>query len=328
MVSVAFFLLAYPLLNTSTMHIARRTFWQLVIYGMLAFFLLSDVIWKYRKVGTMETTTTTLKAFKFEIKFYESLGFQLTYDKAELLGTSTPADSQWTYEADLVHSFMFEAILFGLMLVGIIQTLRTRSMYNYLTHPEIVQDLSDLQEYQERLAREQEEDAKKEPSLAIVKNVQDAEADALAAKEEAEKFESVQKKVKKSFLDSDNFYKNNRIFFITLILFELFQAMVFNSCSDIPTLFMLLLVFAMYAFRKDYTVAFLQYTFFVVYFIQFMLTLKLINNTLTSIDFVKDWMEENKEKPGVQFNNILFGNEATPASGESAAKLKLSLIHI
>jgi len=93
--------------------------------------------------------------------------------------------------------------------------------------------------------------------MAVTKNVAEMEAAEQAAKEEELKFSAISKSIKKLFIDSDTFYKTNRLYFVTLILFELFQAMVFNSCSDIPTLFMLLLVFALYAFRKDYTVAFL-----------------------------------------------------------------------
>jgi len=78
-----------------------------------------------------------------------------------------------------------------------------------------------------------------------------------------------------------------------IILFELFQAMIFNSCSDIPTLFMLLVMFAFYAYRKVYTKSFLRYTFFVVYFIHFVLVLKLIYNTLIKIDFARNWMQAN-----------------------------------
>lgn len=115
------------------------------------------------------------------------------------------------------------------------------------------------------------------------------------------------KGVKKIFVDSDHFYRYNQKFFIGLILFELFQAMVFNSCSDIPTLFMLLALFASYAYRKVYTRAFLQYTFLLVYFIQLVLTLKIINETLVRIDYIREQMGANQDYRAVQVNTLLFG---------------------
>ena len=78
---------------------------------------------------------------------------------------------------------------------------------------------------------------------------------------------AMSRRIKKNFLDSDHFYRQNQKFFLGIILFELLQSMVFNSCSDIPTLFMLLVLFASYAYRKVYTRAFLRYTFVLVYYI-------------------------------------------------------------
>ena len=125
--------------------------------------------------------------------------------------------------------------------------------------------------------------------------------------------EKIQKGHKKHFVDTNFFYKLNQKFFIVVILFSLFQAMVYNACSDIPNLFLLLLMFAFYAYRKVYTRQFLQFTFLVVYFIQFILTIKIINDILTKIEFAQTFMADNKDSNFVKANQIIFG--ASPQRG-------------
>ena len=85
--------------------------------------------------------------------------------------------------------------------------------------------------------------------------------------------------------------------------------MAFNSCSDIPALFMILLLFAFYAYRKQYSVAYREYSFFVIYFIQINLTLKVIFSSVIRIDFIREGMESesNQNKAGVKFLNLWFG---------------------
>ena len=85
------------------------------------------------------------------------------------------------------------------------------------------------------------------------------------------------------------------------LVFQLFEAMAFNSCSDIPALFMILLLFAFYAYRKKYSIIYREYSFFVIYFIQVNLTLKVIFSSLIKIDFIREGMESesNQEKLGV-----------------------------
>ena len=138
---------------------------------------------------------------------------------------------------------------------------------------------------------------------------EDLEARQEQERKDQKRFSKIRKSVKKVFIDSDHFYNFNRIFFVMIILFELFQAMIFNSCSDIPTLFMLLVMFAFYAYRKVYTKSFLQYTFFVVYFIHFVLVLKLIFNTLTRIDYARNWMQANQDSRLVRIASITFGSK-------------------
>jgi len=119
--------------------------------------------------------------------------------------------------------------------------------------------------------------------------------------------DAIKKRIKKIYVDSNYFYLWNRVFFVLILLFELSQSMAYNSCSDIPALLMILVMFAFYAYRKANTRLFLQYTFIVVYFIQFIITLKIINEIVRNIDFARKWMKEHDDSKFVQINNILFG---------------------
>ena len=72
---------------------------------------------------------------------------------------------------------------------------------------------------------------------------------------------------------------------------------------------MILLLFAFYAYRKQYSVAYRQYSFFVIYFIQVNLVLKVVFSSLIRIDFIREGMasESNQQKSGVIFLNLWFG---------------------
>ena len=98
-------------------------------------------------------------------------------------------------------------------------------------------------------------------------------------------------------------------------MFELFTAMSFNSCSDIPCLFILLILAAFYGQRKQYSRAYRQGSFFIVYFIMFMLVLKLVNDILNRIPFIKDFMKYNKASTIVQVNHLVFGGSASLEDG-------------
>ena len=72
---------------------------------------------------------------------------------------------------------------------------------------------------------------------------------------------------------------------------------------------------------------FYRYYFFViVYFIQMMLTLKLVNETLIRIDFANDFFIKNKESKLVKINTIIFGGiykELTPEDVTAIQEAKL-----
>jgi len=64
------------------------------------------------------------------------------------------------------------------------------------------------------------------------------------------------KELKRVYLDSDAFTKRDKIYFPLLILIQLLQSMVFNGVLDVPFLMLILMIGAMYAFRKSYFLLF------------------------------------------------------------------------
>ena len=87
--------------------------------------------------------------------------------------------------------------------------------------------------------------------------------------------------------------------------------MNFNSCSDIPALFFMLLLFAFYGVRKQYSILYRKYSFFVVYFIQTVLTLKMFNDILLRIDFIQTFFADNADSMIVQVNQLIFGGNSS-----------------
>lgn len=79
----------------------------------------------------------------------------------------------------------------------------------------------------------------------------------------------------------------NQKFFVGAIFFELLSAMSLNSVSDIPTLFLILFLASAYAFRKEFSLAYRKYTFFVISFIKNCLILNLTMIILFRISFMK-----------------------------------------
>jgi len=136
-----------------------------------------------------------------------------------------------------------------------------------------------------------------------------------ALKEKKLEMKKLESKIKKSFVDNDWFYKRNQLFFMGALLFQLLQSMSFNNCADVPTLFMLLILCALYPLRRQMTYFYRLFCFIIIYWIQFMLTLKIINETAVRIDFLNDFFMKHQNNRFVVINSIIFGGiyqELTP----------------
>ena len=111
-----------------------------------------------------------------------------------------------------------------------------------------------------------------------------------------------------NYIDCYYFNKWNKIFYLTLIVFQLLQSMGFNGLFDLPQLFMILLLMAFFSFRKSYKVEYGMACIFISFYIQYALTLKLIYGVLVQIVYVKNYMDKNYENNNyVKWASILFG---------------------
>jgi len=108
------------------------------------------------------------------------------------------------------------------------------------------------------------------------------------AKREADKerLEELAKKIKPNIVGSEKFYKFNQKFFILAFFAKLIESVTFNSMSSVPGMFLLLGLAAMYDLRKKYSRFYRTYSFFVIYYIQTMMILKLCISIYLSIESV------------------------------------------
>jgi hypothetical protein len=98
-----------------------------------------------------------------------------------------------------------------------------------------------------------------------------------------------------NFVGCDSFYRMNQKFFIGSLLFAILQAMSFPSCSEVPAMLMIILIFSFYLIRKDIAAVYRRYSFFVIYYLQFTLTLKFLYRVVSGIDFIDNYFKFHKD---------------------------------
>ena len=67
------------------------------------------------------------------------------------------------------------------------------------------------------------------------------------------------------YFESYSFLSSSQAFFALVIVCQIIQAMGFNGMIDIPSLFMILLLFAIYTYRKNFPVYYAQATMAFIY---------------------------------------------------------------
>jgi len=130
MVAIGYFLISYLLLFSMLLNMEKRIWWGYFIMAFKAFIMLSCVIWKLRKIDTMVMTcninnpddpppgalgSDCFSSFKREIRFYESLGFDLNYHSDELVRDNVPLNGEYSYTYNMTMSFFFEGIMIAMM---------------------------------------------------------------------------------------------------------------------------------------------------------------------------------------------------------------------
>jgi hypothetical protein len=85
----------------------------------------------------------------------------------------------------------------------------------------------------------------------------------------------------------------NQKFFIGSLFFAILQAMSFPSCSEVPAMIMIILIFSFFLIRKDIAAVYRKYSFFVIYYLHFTLTLKFLFRVVSGIDFIDNFMKRH-----------------------------------
>jgi len=105
---------------------------------------------------------------------------------------------------------------------------------------------------------------------------------------------------------SNNFYKKNQIFFMLALFSKLLESVTYNSLSCLPGLFFVLILFAMYDLRKKYSRVYRVFSFLVVYWIQFMMILKLCVQIYIHIPSVNAELTDPKNESSL-YLQMMFG---------------------
>jgi hypothetical protein len=132
-------------------------------------------------------------------------------------------------------------------------------------------------------------------------------------------YAELSKVVRRSYVDSNYFSKQDQKFFVLVLVSQLFAAMTHNSVSDLPALLFITVMFAFYAVRRHYSIAYRSYCFFVVNFICFTMILKITYEVVVSIPYLEKWMSspENKDETVLKFFNIVFGKRSQNKTSSS-----------
>jgi len=109
----------------------------------------------------------------------------------------------------------------------------------------------------------------------------------------------------------------NKVFFQLLVIVQLLQSMSFNGVLDIPTLMLITFLNAFFGFRKSYATFYARFTFFFVGYLTILIYIKVIFNTVSEIQYVKQWFirqtenlnsgTETKQTSHVKILSIIFG---------------------
>jgi hypothetical protein len=235
--------------------------------------------WKTVKIKTMVNETTDKKVYDFEKRYYEALGFTLDprppVENAD--GTTT-----YAFDPEFESSFVYEGFLFVLLVMTAGYFFIQTNKIDYLTS---AANQAEINEFKELIDPEVDplEDTVELTKAEKKKKKEKQEEDRIRLK-------YLSKKIKKNFIDCQYFYSFNTKFFLSAIIFQMFAAMSFNSLSDTPQMIIILILAAFYANRKQHSQSYRKASFFMIYFIMTMLSLKLINDILNRIPFVRDFM--------------------------------------
>ena len=84
--------------------------------------------------------------------------------------------------------------------------------------------------------------------------------------------------------------------------------MAFNALFDLPQLILILVSVAFWSYRKSFYVMYGLLTFFIAYYFQIALMIKLIIGVAMNVDFIKEYLSDNPNFTSSIVINVLFGD--------------------
>lgn len=108
-----------------------------------------------------------------------------------------------------------------------------------------------------------------------------------AREENKKKIDTIVKNMKKNYMECHWFASLNMVFFLVIILAQLLQSMSFNGILDIPTLLLIIFMNAFFGFRKSYATFYARFTFFFVFYLTFLIYVKVGFNCISEIGYVR-----------------------------------------
>lgn len=101
----------------------------------------------------------------------------------------------------------------------------------------------------------------------------------------------LKKEIKKNYIGCTWFYKQNQKFYSGAIVLYLLQAMAFNAIMDVPSLIFILIMVAGYVVRKEITIIFRTYSFFMTYWLNFIVFIKFAHDVIVKIPFIEEHLK-------------------------------------
>jgi hypothetical protein len=125
------------------------------------------------------------------------------------------------------------------------------------------------------------------------------ELDALMQRNYRREMAELSRRFPKNFLDCRWFQSKSDAFFIATMVCQLIQSMGYNGLYDIPSLLMILGLFAFYTLRKSNPHGYLLFLFVSIYYISLAILVKWLYLILIRITWVKEYAYENRESTAV-----------------------------
>lgn len=138
-------------------------------------------------------------------------------------------------------------------------------------------------------------------------------------------------KFPKNFMDCRWFSKLNKNLFLLTMLCQLFQSMGYNVLFDIPQLFMILAMFALFSYRKSIPQSYHMMMMFFIYYIGYSIHIKWVYVVSIDIPIIKRYIRDNPDSWIIQLCATMFGNRISEVGkierGQGDVKLLESITY-